>query len=243
VMNFEPVTFATAGELSQAVARAFVDEIEAANRDGKRYCVAISGGRICHKFFPSIVEQLQSRAVSIQHVHFFWADERCVPSDDPESNHRLADELLFQPLKVAEAQIHRIRGEDLPEIAAQKAEAEIRQIASRSLKNQPVLDLILLGMGEDGHVASLFPDESEALVASPAVYRAVKNSPKPPPNRVTLGYPAIAAAQKVWVLVSGAGKERSLTDSLNASGQTSLARVLKSRSTAKIFTDVKVLRF
>ena len=99
----------------------------------------------------------------------------------------------------------------------------------------PVLDLVLLGMGEDGHVASLFPGEPETVMASKEVYRAVTNSPKPPPNRVTLGYPAIAAAQHVWVLVSGAGKERALRESLEPSGRTPLARVLRLRRQTTLF--------
>ena len=94
-------------------------------------------------------------------------------------------------------------------------------------------------MGEDGHVASLFPGEREADGASPAVFRAVMNSPKPPPNRVTLGYAAIAAAKQVWVLTSGAGKEAALRESLSPTGRTPLARVLRARSDARVFTDIR----
>ena len=241
MQNFELISFATADEIAQAAARTWLDEIEAANHAGKRYCVAISGGRICQKFFPSIADQAKARKVPFSHVHFFWADERCVPPDDPESNYRLANELLFQPLQVPKAQIHRVCGEDSPETAARKAEADIRQIAAINSSNHPVLDVIFLGMGEDGHIASLFPSEPETFVSNPAVYRAIKNSPKPPPNRVTLGYSAIATAQEVWVLVSGAGKSASLKASLSASGQTPLARVLKCRKKTKIFTDIQEL--
>ncbi len=105
---------------------------------------------------------------------------------------------------------------------------------------QPVLDLIFLGMGEDGHVASLFPGEPESLRADPSVYRAIANSPKPPPNRVTLGYPAIAAAREVWVLASGAGKEAALRESLQPDGQTPLAQVLQSRERTRVFTDINI---
>lgn len=238
--NFELIFFPTPEGLARAAALAFVNEIEAASHADRRYCVALSGGRICRQFFPSIVEQARSRAVSVAHVHFFWADERCLPPGDPESNYRLARELLFQPLKIVDNQIHRIRGEDLPEAAAEKAEKEIRQIASTNANNQPVLDLIVLGMGEDGHVASLFPKEPESLVSNPAVYRSIRNSPKPPPDRVTLGYPAIVGAQMVWVLVSGGGKEKSLAESLSHSGQTSLTRVVKQRVSTKIFSDVRL---
>ncbi len=204
--NFELISFANADELAQAVASAWLDEITAANRAGKTHRVALSGGRIAQKFFAATVEQAKARAVSFERAHFFWADERCVPPDDAESNFAIAQKFLFAPLKIADAQIHRIRGEDSPETAAKAASIEISKIAPVNENGQPVLDLIFLGMGEDGHVASLFPGEPDVLISDRAIYRAVKNSPKPPPKRVTLGYAVIAVARQVWVLVSGAGK-------------------------------------
>ena len=148
---------------------------------------------------------------------------------------------LFAPLKIADAQIHRIRGEDSPEAAAKAASTEISQIAPVNETGQPVLDLIFLGMGEDGHVASLFPGEPDVLISDKAIYRAVKNSPKPPPNRVTLGYAAIAAAKQVWVLVSGTGKEAALRESLFSKGRTPLARVTQFRTRTKIFSDFSLI--
>ena len=193
--NFELISFATADELARTVAGKWLDEIEAANRAGKSHCVALSGGRIAQKFFAAVVEQAKAQNWDggipslLATVHFFWADERCVPPDDTESNFRLANELLFAPLKISESQIHRIRGELPPETAAAQAAAELRRFASSNANGQPVLDLIFLGMGEDGHVASLFPDEMEIAGSDKAVYRAVNNSPKPPPNRITLATP------------------------------------------------------
>jgi 6-phosphogluconolactonase len=235
--NFELISFATADELARAVASAWLDEIETANRAGKTHCVALSGGRIAQKFFAAVVEQANERTVAFGHVHFFWADERCVPPDDPESNFHLAQELLFAPLKIGDAQIHRIRGEDPPEAAAKAASTEISQIAPLNEAGLPILDLIFLGMGEDGHVASLFPGEPDVSISDKAIYRAVNNSPKPPPNRVTLGYAAIALARQVWVLVSGTGKETALRESLFSEGRTPLARVTQFRTHTKIFSD------
>jgi 6-phosphogluconolactonase len=241
--NFELISFTTADELAQAVAGAWLDEIEAANRAGKTHCVALSGGRIARKFFASVVEQATARKIGDgdtpsfpENVHFFWADERCVPPDDPESNFHLAKELLFGPLKIGDAQIHRIRGEDSPEAAAKAASAEIVQIAPLNEASQPVFDIIFLGMGEDGHVASLFLGEPDVLILDKVIYRAVKNSPKPPPNRVTLGYTTITLAKQVWVLVSGAGKETVLCESLSSQGRTPLARVTQFRTRTKIFS-------
>ena len=252
--KIELISFATADELARTVASQWLDEIEAAHRAGQPHCVALSGGRIAQKFFTSVVEQAKTRIIGDgdtsslpANVHFFWADERCVPPDDPESNFRVANELLFAPLKISEGQIHRIRGELPPDQAAALAAVEILAIVptaspsplrGEGVHSLPVLDLIFLGMGEDGHVASLFPGEDAAVGSEEAIYRAVNNSPKPPPNRVTLGYAAIAAARQVWVLVSGTGKKAALRESLAPNGCTPLGQVAKFRTQTRIFSDL-----
>ena len=199
--------------------------------------VAVSGGRIAKDFFSSVARMAQERGQSLAQVHFFWADERCVPPDHSESNYRSAAELLFAPLGLPPQNVHRIRGEDEPESAAREIEAELRRFAPATAAGQPILDLILLGMGEDGHVASLFPGESEVTMNSPAVYRAVTAN-KPPPRRITLGYAALAAAGEVWVLASGVGKEAALRESLATAGKTPLGRMLGLRRRTKILTDI-----
>jgi 6-phosphogluconolactonase len=236
MQNFELISFASADELASRAASAWLDEIAATNHAAKPHNVALSGGRIALKFFTSVVAQAKAREISLGLAHFFWADERCVPPDDAESNFRAAHERLFAPLRINDAQIHRIHGEDSPEIAAQKATMDIGHIAPKSPAGQPVLDLIFLGMGEDGHVASLFPGKMEGTMPAD-IFCAVTNSPKPPPNRVTLSYAAIAAAKNVWVLASGAGKETALRESLSPSEKTPLAKVIQSRPLTKIFSD------
>jgi 6-phosphogluconolactonase len=236
--NFELISFASAGELARVVASAWLDEIEADNRAGKPYCVALSGGRITLKFFAAVIEQAKARAVSFERVHFFWADERCVPLTDVESNFRAAHELLFTPLKIATAQIHRIQGELPPKAAAELAISEISNVAPKNSGSVPVLDLIFLGMGEDGHIASLFPGAAAEIVNCSAPFLMIENSPKPPPMRISLSYKAIVAARQVWVLASGAGKEGALHESLLPAGKTPLARVIQLRSGTKIFTDI-----
>jgi 6-phosphogluconolactonase len=242
--KFDLISFATADELARAAASAWLNEIAAANRAGKRHCVALSGGRIARKFFASVVEQAKARKIRGDdtpslpgNVHFFWADERCVPPDDAESNFAIARKFLFAPLKISDAQIHRIHGEASPEAAVKAASTEISKIAPLNETGQPVLDIIFLGMGGDGHVASLFPGEPDVLISDRAIYRSVENSPKPPPNRITLGYPAIAAAKQVWVLVSGPGKEAALCESLVPTSRTPLARVTQFRTRTKVFSD------
>jgi 6-phosphogluconolactonase len=240
VKNFELMTFAGPDELANAVASAWLDEIESANRAGKSHCVALSGGRITQKFFLSTVEKALARKISFEHVQFFWADERCVPPTDPDSNFKLAEDLLFSPLKISEAQIHRLQGELPPETAvAQANEAILRIVPKRD--GQPVLDLVFLGMGEDGHVASLFQNarfqpEKNAKCNAPFIF--VPNFAKPPPRRISLDYCAITAAKQVWVLASGKGKEDALRESVSAEGKTALASVIKSRQDTKVFVDI-----
>lgn len=240
MQNVELIRFASPDALAKAAAEAWLDEIENANRAGERHSVALSGGRITQRFFASLLEQTKSRQVSFAPVHFFWADERCVPPTDAESNFKIANDSLFEPLDIPKDQIHRLRGEEVPETGAKLAEVEMRGVLAVNPAGQPVLDLVFLGLGEDGHVASLFPGEPETCVADKAVYRAVHNSPKPPPDRITIGYQTIAAARQVWMLASGKGKETALSESLAPGGKTSFARVLRLRGETRVLTDISV---
>jgi len=236
-MNFELHTFPGADELAAAVAHAWLNEIESASRAGKTHCVALSGGRITQKFFIATVAQAAARKTSFTHVHFFWADERCVPPNDPESNFKMAQELLFAPLNIAAEKIHRLRGEDSPAAAIKIAEAELRNATSTDKDQQPVLDLIFLGMGEDGHVASLFPNAAANIMDISVPFLVVENSPKPPPTRISLSYKMIFAAKNIWILISGAGKAAALRESLSPAGVTPLAHVIQARP-VKIFSDI-----
>jgi 6-phosphogluconolactonase len=199
--------------------------------------VALSGGRISQKFFTATVLRARARNVSFDCVHFFWADERCVPPTDPESNFKMADELLLAPLKIVTDRIHRLRGEDFPQAAAKSADEELYRIVPKNSEEESALDLILLGMGEDGHVASLFPGASATIMDNSVSFLVVEASPKPPPTRISLSYKAIFAAKNVWVLISGAGKTEALRKSLSTCDQTPLARVIAARP-VKIFSDI-----
>lgn len=236
---FDLLTFSAAQALADTAAAWWLDELEAAPGGPQPYCVALSGGRIARQFFLAVAGQAKERGLELSRVHFFWADERCVAPTDPESNFGMARDCLLAPLGIPTAHIHRIRGEALPEVAAAQAEAELRGLAPRGQGGQPVLDLVFLGMGEEGHVASLFPGEPEETAASQAVYRPV-TVPKPPPRRITLGYPSICAARQVRVLAAGPGKASALRQSLDPAGNTPLARVLKQRPHTRILTDAPI---
>jgi len=231
----ELIPFPSDDTLAVSVAKRWLEALETVNHAAAAYCIALSGGRIARKFFAAVTRQAPRGLLPV--VHFFWADERCVPPTDPDSNFGVARELLLAPLGIEPDKIHRIRGEIEPAWAAAEAEAEICRIAPMSESGQPVLDLVLLGMGEDGHVASLFPSAPQEMICRKAVYIPVVAA-KPPPRRITINYPTIAVAGQVWVMASGSGKEAALRESLAEGGKTPLARVLAMRQQTVIFSDI-----
>lgn len=242
-MAYKLLGFGTPADLAKEAARQWLEELRehSTKSNNTPYTVALSGGRITKGFFQELVAQVRENSAGLgrvfDRVHFFWADERCVPPTDPESNYAMARELLFEPLNIPEDRIHRLRGEGLEKEALQEAVSAICRLAPMA-NGQPVLDMIFLGMGENGHIASLFPEESEQEMKNPAIYRAV-TTVKPPPRRMTLGYEAIAAAREVWVLVSGKGKEEALKMSLPPTVSTPLGRVISLRKQTTIYTDVQ----
>jgi 6-phosphogluconolactonase len=233
--------------LARAAAADWLSHLEAANAGntgGLPIPTALSGGRITRDFFAEIVRQYRAKPDNslfkglFDNVHFFWADERCVPPDDPESNFGMARELLLAPLKIPPARIHRLRGEGPEELALQEALADIGRMPSAATsKGYPVLDVAFLGMGENGHTASLFPAESEATMNDPAIYRFV-TADKPPPRRMTMGYGVLAAAREIRVLISGRGKEAAMRELWSPSGKTPLARLIGMGAKTTIYTDV-----
>ena len=217
-------------ELAGHVAQLWLEFIES-RREATICSIALSGGRISTALYQSFVREALRRELG--NVHFFWADERCVPPDHPYSNFRGAQINLLEPLGIPRDRVHRIKGELPPPAAAIEATKEI--VSSVPGLPLPQLDLVILGMGEDGHVASLFPSNTQC--EKPAdVYCPVKG-PKPPPDRVTLSYTMIGSAREVWVLVSGSGKGEALRDSLAPAGKTPLARVIQNRSATRVFTE------
>jgi len=237
VTNYELLSFTSDDALSSAAADLWLDELSSRAGAETSYCVALSGGRIAQKFFTAVAGRAKARSVSFAAIHFFWGDERCVPPTDVESNFALAKAHLLDPLRILPDKIHRVRGEISPDQAASEAEAELCRLAPMNAAGQPVLDLIFLGMGEDGHVASLFPDAPDGVVRSKSVYLPVL-APKPPPQRITINFATITAARRVWVLASGAGKQNALRESLSADGKLPLARVIQPRDKTMIFSDI-----
>ena len=136
-----------------------------------------------------------------------------------------------------EAQIG-LHVEQVGRVAVAEADAELCRLAELRADGMPMVDLVFLGLGEDGHVASLFPNAAPAVLAARGPFLHVTDSPKPPPRRITLTFAALFAARSVWVLASGAGKEAALRASLAPDGPTPLARVLGGRTATRVFTDI-----
>jgi 6-phosphogluconolactonase len=171
------------------VARVAADQIVAALNGGARTLV-LAGGNTPKRCY----ELLAGADVAWGRVTVLFGDERCVPPDHPDSNYRLAREALLD--RVAPATVHRIAGELGPDEAAAAYDRIVGALSP--------LDVVLLGAGEDGHTASLFPGHPELQAKGFAV--GVRDAPKPPPDRVSLTLPALRGARKVIVLATGAGK-------------------------------------
>lgn len=201
--SFEIAVIADAESLAVAAADEFArSAADAAGRRGM-FHVALSGGSTPRALYHRLTRAPHRGAIPWDAVRFFFGDERCVPPDDERSNFRMARETLFAPLGIAPRRIFRMRGEDDPARAARDYE---RLLRAHVPGRPPRLDLVLLGLGEDGHTASLFPgtpalsEEKRLVVENPG--------PRPGEPRITLTYRAIDSARRVVFLVSGAAKAK-----------------------------------
>jgi 6-phosphogluconolactonase len=196
-------------ELSERAAHLLHDiALQSISKRGD-FRLALSGGSTPKALFELLAGEhhAQRMALAWPRAEVFWADERCVPPDDPQSNFRLAHQSLLSHVPVPASQVHRMRGEDEPESAAA---AYASLIKSRFGSAEPVFDLILLGMGDDAHTASIFPhspllkDSGEnRLVAAPYVEKLRA-------HRLTLTLNVLNRAAHVIFLVSGEGKAEPL---------------------------------
>ena len=193
--------------LAHATAEHFVRGIQTAAAERGAARVAISGGGTPRVVFSLLADPSQSYREQIpwDKLWLFWVDERCVPPSSPESNFGIAKEILLDKVPLPAAHINRIEGELEPEEAAARYETAIRGHYRLEGAQVPIFDLVQLGMGEDGHTASLFP-HTEALNELGRI--AVANHvPQQKLNwRVTLTWPVINAAREVFFLIDGAKK-------------------------------------
>lgn len=192
--------------LSTIVADEWVAQARQAIDSNGRFYTALAGGRTPRRLYETLASPPFARRVAWEHVHVFFGDERCVPPDHTESNYALARDALLARVAIPPAQIHRIKGELPPEEAAAEYALELAQLP-QTVEGIPRFDLVLLGLGADGHVASLFP-ASPALDERRRVAMPVLYAPKDQPERwrISLTLPVLNAARHLFVLVSGEEK-------------------------------------
>ena len=203
-MNVE--TYEGQQDLAAAAARAFVEGAAGAIAERGRFAVALAGGST-PKATYEVLARDHAGDVDWPNVHVFFGDERTVPPDHEDSNYRMAREALLDHVPIGS--VHRMRGELPPDEAAASYEEDLGQFFGGPF---PVLDLVMLGIGNDGHTASLFP-ETLALRVTDCL--AVANPvPKLDTTRLTLTVPVLNAAREVHFLVAGEGKAEALREIL-----------------------------
>jgi 6-phosphogluconolactonase len=168
--------------------------------------VALSGGGTPGRTY----ELLAAKPADLSGVEVWFADERCVPQQDQQSNYRLAAESLIDVARIPPERVHRMEGELGPEEGARRYERVLRERAPKADGQLPALDLIVLGIGPDGHVASLFPGAATLDAGDGAVCLGVRDSPKPPPERITLSLAVLRAARRCLLLATGASKAEAI---------------------------------
>jgi 6-phosphogluconolactonase len=184
--------------LAEAFARRFCDEARQAIAARGRFSVALPGGSVAEDLFP----RLARAPLDWSRVELFWGDERAVPPESPDSNFGVARRLLLEPAGVPSQRVHRMPADDAElDAAAARHGAELRSL----LGAPPRFDLVLLGVGPDGHVCSLFPGHA-ALEESAREVVVVVDSPKPPPRRLSLTLPVLTRSRLLVVGAFGEAK-------------------------------------
>jgi 6-phosphogluconolactonase len=210
--------------LARAVAERFVDFADRSVAARGRFLVALAGGSTPREAYGLLASDEMVSWVDWSRVHLFWGDERCVPPEHPDSNYRMARQTLLDRVPLPGENVHRIRGELLPERAADEYERELRALAAEQARpdtsgGDEVLrvDLVLLGMGEDGHTASLFP--GTAAMEERSRWVVAQRGPAAGAWRVTLTPVVINAAANIAIVVSGSGKAERLRQALTTPPQ------------------------
>ncbi len=198
-LNERAFVLPNAGALAEASADQIGHVLAKAVRLRGRAALALSGGGTPRLYLPLLADESRLSTIPWELISVFWADERCVPPDHPESNYKTANDLLLSKVPIPAHSIHRIRGELPPKEAA----AHYVQELSVYFGGLPRFDLLLLGIGTDGHTASLFPDTADLYAAD---YACAIYAPAFGKWRVTLTLPVLNNAAHVMFIVSGSGK-------------------------------------
>lgn len=202
----EVVTLSSREAVTAATADALVDAAATAIAARGRFLLVLSGGSTPKALYELLATPAYAARIDWTRVHVFWGDERCVPPDDRSSNYRMAREALLDRVPISPQAIHRMRGEDPPEQAAAAYEADLRQVFGAGASR---FDLVLLGMGDNGHTASLFPGLT--AVRERARWVVAEYVGEVDMWRLTMTPPALNAAVRVMFVVVGADKASMLS--------------------------------
>jgi len=201
-MKLSYIIFQTPQDLAEAFAADLADKIKKA-ADGKEYLnIALSGGNTPKILFTVLAEKY-SQSLDWCYVHFFWVDERCVPPEDPESNFGMTKQFLLDKIKIPRKNIHRMRGENDPGREAERYSEEILKYVCKG-KYLPVFDIMILGIGDDGHTASIFTGNTELLSSEKICGTSVH--PVSGQIRITLTGKVINNSKEIFFLVTGEKK-------------------------------------
>ncbi|HXC97151.1 MAG TPA: 6-phosphogluconolactonase [Edaphobacter sp.] len=212
-----PVTVAysvlpTPADTARAGAQLFTQTAATAATERGIARIAISGGTTPKTMFALLANPAEPFLTQVpwDKVELYWVDERCVPPDNAESNYRMTNEALLSKVPLPAQRVHRMEGELEPEVAAARYESTIRNTFRLEGAETPTFDLVLLGMGDDGHTASLFP-HTEALNEMSHIVVA-NHVPQKDTWRITLTWPVINQGREVAFLIEGAGKAQVVDD-------------------------------
>ena len=208
-----------ADQLARSVASALVARLAAAQAVHGTASLVLTGGGVGTAVLErvaALAAEPEHAVVDWQQVDVWWGDERFVPADDPERNELGAQRALLGRVAVDPERVHPMpssdAGFDEPEEAADWYAEQLRAAAAERAA-LPRFDVLLLGMGAEGHVASIFPDSPAATDERPVA--AVRDCPKPPPTRLTLTFPTITSAEEVWLIVTGEAKAPAVARALS----------------------------
>jgi 6-phosphogluconolactonase len=215
------IVHADAGLLAEAVAARLLVRLVDAQAERGAASMVLTGGSIAGAVYRAVRDSPARDAVDWSRVDVWWGDERFVPHDDPDRNEVQARAALLDALPLDPARIHPMPPADGadgadPEAAAARYVEELARAARPGTAQLPHFDVLLLGVGEDGHVASVFPEHPVAYETRPC--SAVRGSPKPPSTRLTLSLSTINTAEEVWLVASGAGKASAVRLALSGAG-------------------------
>lgn len=217
----------TPEDAARAAAELFARTARAAISERGDFTVALSGGKTPEGLYRLLGSGSFRDKIDWGKVHFFWSDERCASPADEASNFRMAYTALLGPLSIGEGQLHRIKGE-LGQAAAPEYEEEIKKAFKLSSGEFPSFDLALLGLGADGHTASLLPGTGSLKESSRIAAYVDPGGGKM--ARVTLTLPAINNSKRIIFLVTGADKSAALHECLEGGGANLPAQLVRPRS-------------